>query len=255
MTGQLLYLYAFVPAGIDTIEAEGLDQAPVRVIEADGVAMAVSSAPAGRLRAQRRHLAAHQGVVKILAERGPTLPASFGLVATEAELVSMTRANATTLLEELGRVGGSVEYAVRLRFDGGEPFARLVAMDDELRALRDELVDLGDAAPHDLRVAVGRRVESVLGHLRSAFGDTIGEAVREHSKDVQIGDPRDDAEIVNISCLVERGQEDAFITSLTDAAEGIDDEYEIEIVGPFAPHSFVRINLAAATEEFTRTAA
>ncbi|MEM7622544.1 MAG: GvpL/GvpF family gas vesicle protein [Planctomycetota bacterium] len=242
------YLYAFVTEPVEAPLREGIGGNPIFFIEGptiDGTTVyaAVSGAPKGRVRAQRKHLSAHQRVVSALAGRITTLPAAFGLVAEEDAIRSLLDFHAGPIIDTIASVGGCVEMTLCVKWDNPDAFGVLVELDDELRALRDELVEHGDAAPHDLRVAVGRRVETVLGSIRTDHAGVAFAAVGPTCRDIQDDDALDASELVKLHCLVERGGVEAFEAAIGELAEELDDSYVIAVSGPFAPHHFVNLEL------------
>lgn len=243
-----LYVYGFVAAAdagrVAEVRAAGLDEAAIAVAGEGPILAVVSVAPAGRLRAQRRHMAAHQRVVGSVAAVCPALPASFGLVAGAGELAEMLESHEGSLLGELERVGDCVEYTVRVRWDGVDPFAKLVTLDGELAALRDEIARLGPAAPHDLKVAAGRRVERVLAAARREATELTESIVGAVAREISVDDPRAEAELVNLHALVQRGEGGAVDRAVLSLGERFDDTHAIDLTGPFAPHNFVSVRLS-----------
>lgn len=239
-----LYIYAFCDRPAASQELEGLKGAPVRFVEAGGVYAAVSDAPDGRLRPQRRLLAAHQAVLSAIAGEVSTLPAAFGLVAdSETMLTETVEQNAETLTGELHRVAGCVEMEVRLGWDVPAVFDHLVSIDDELRAMRDQLVKLGESAPHDLRVEIGRRVERVLEANRNEASQIVIEAIAESCKEIERLDASSETELARLSVLIAKEDLAAFEAAIDAVAEQFDDSYAFRLAGPFAPHSFVDLHL------------
>jgi hypothetical protein len=239
-----LYIYAFCDRPAEGLALEGLNGAPVRFVEAGGVFAAVSDAPAGRLRPQRRLLAAHQGVLAAIAGEVSTLPAAFGLIAdSEDMLIDAVTQNASTLAGELERVAGCVEMEVRLGWDVPSVFEHLVEIDETLRAMRDRLVALGDGAPHDLRVEIGRRVERVLEANRNASAHAVIEGVEDACREIDRLDPASESELVRLTALVAKDSIPAFEAAIQRIAESFDDTHAFRLSGPFAPHSFVDLHL------------
>ncbi len=241
---QPLYIYSFCEAGDNAVDIGGLGGDPVRLVEHAGLCAAVSDAPAGRLRPQRRLLAAHQRVLAALAESIPTPPAAFGLVADSLPLLlAAMEENEDDLRRELERVGGCIEMDVRVAWDEGAGFEPLVAMDETLAELRRELVAHGDAAPHALRVEVGRRVEQVLTHHRGFAESVVSGCLAPACRELKVLPPAAESELVRIAALVERDDRGAFDRAVEAAAEQFDASHVVRLAGPFAPHSFVDLHM------------
>lgn len=241
-----LAIYAFADADAST-DLPGLGGQPVHVIEIEGIRVAVSEAPSGRLRPQRSLLAAHQSVVASIAQQAATLPVSFGMVCDSlGELERIVADRADAISDELARVGGCVEMGVTLTLDVPNVFEHLVRIDDELRSGRDELSSLGDAAPHDLRVAVGRRVEAVLNALRAQHAADLLGALDGPCREIIETPPSGEAHLAGAACLVDRNDLQRFERAIEALAATLDERYAFSIAGPFAPHHFVDLHLEAA---------
>lgn len=238
-----LYVYAFCDAPALT-ELKGLNDEPVTFVESDGIFAAVSPAPSGRIRPQRRLLAAHQGVLAAIAGEVSTLPAAFGLIADDADLLDASlRTNADTLRRELDRVAGCVEMETRLSWDVPNVFDHLVTLDPELGALRDELAGLGDRAPHELRMRAGRRVEAVLNAYRADAEHRLTDALSSVARELITTPPTGEAELTRVTTLLARDDTGAYETAVEQVATTFDETHAFRLSGPFAPHSFVDLRL------------
>lgn len=241
---QPVYIYAFCDSAHADTTLEGLGGEPVRFVECKGVFAAVSDAPEGRIRPQRRLLASHQRVLSSLAESIPTLPAAFGLVADSvSQLEAAVRDNTDSLQTELERVGRCVEFDLRVAWDTENVFDHLVTLDDELHAMRDQLVSMGEQAPHDLRVQIGRRVERVLAAHREAATAAVIETISPACREIDAMDASSENELVRLAILVGRDDAEEYERLVGVAAEQFDDTHVFKLAGPFAPHSFVDLHL------------
>ncbi len=242
MSTSDLYIYAFTDTDAAT-ETRGLADMQVHTFGGPGVFAVVSDLPAGRLRPQRRHLAAHQRVLTDFAKTATTLPVAFGMATSPDELESVLEEHGPAIADQLASVAGCVEITVTLRWDVDDVFAHLVAIDEELRNRRDELVSLGDRAPHDLKVAIGRRVEAVLAGERHAHAQQLRDLLTECARDSADADPTDEASLASVVLLIERDRLDGFDAALKSAASAFGDHYALQVSGPFAPHHFVDLDL------------
>ncbi len=243
---QSLYVYGFgeEPPGNLLV---GLDDAPVEALVAEGVYAIVSRTPRGRVRPRRALLSAHHRVVSTLASAQTILPASFGLIADSRDaLLELMREQGPAIRHELDRLHGCVEIELTLRWDVDNVFEHLVSIDASLRDRRNELTRLGDLASHQLKVEIGRHVESLIAHHREEHSSTVLLEVEPVCEAIRHGDPRDEAELLTIACLLHRSRLDTFKAKLECVASCFDESFAFNIKGPFAPHSFVNLNLETA---------
>lgn len=246
MSDAGLYIYAFVDRPCNVDDLEGIGRAEVKLVGDQSPFALASPFPGGRLRPERRTLGAHQRVLSSVSDRAAVLPATFGVVASDIdELRRLIEANADQITDGLDRVSGCVEMSFRVKLDVPNVFEYLVSIDDQLGALRDELARLGEAAPHQLRVDTGRRVERVLGALRDEHAAAAYEAIAPICREVSDGPGGAEADLCSLACLIERDRESAFDAAVAALAETLSDDVLINVGGPFAPHSFVDLRLAA----------
>jgi hypothetical protein len=239
------YLYAVIPGPADERYGPiGIEDGPVHCISQGAVAAVVSETRQTSLRPQRQHLAAHQRVLTRLMQTGAVMPMSFGVMADGPDDVRRILAeNEDTLTAELQHVNGRVEMGLRVRWDVPNLFEYLVGRHEELRDARDRAFCAGHEPDREEQMALGRLVERLLGEDRAAAIESIEESLRPHCAEIREGKRRDERELVNFACLIERGSEDAFAQGVVQAASGFDSNYCFDYHGPMPPHSFVDVHL------------
>lgn len=237
MTTSGIYVYGVVrlshPLPPST-HGVGEPPAPVRLLPVEDLAVVVSAAHAG-LRARRRDLMAHQGLLLSLAEAGPVLPMRFGMVAPDEAAVlagvAARRAEHTAVLE---RLDSRVEMNVKIT-PVQDNLAALIREDPVVRGIREETrrhpgyeanVRLGQAVAAGLR----RRAAEAAAILPAQF-DGIADDMR----------PGPDVEgcVLNASFLVPRRGEGRFRDVAERFAAAHPDRLELRVTGPLPCYSFV----------------
>ena len=231
--------------------AIGLDGAPVYALTLDdegagALAALVSRIDRPRVRPERRNLSAHHAVLqRALAEKG-VLPMTFGLIAeSEQAARELLRRNHATLREQLDRVAGHSEMGLRVQWSVPNVFEYFVNLRGELRAARDALGDKSRADRGAL-LALGQRFERALQDERARHTSRVEEALQKQDLQVLRGPLRAEHEVMNLACLVPRARPDLFERAVNEVAADFDDHFAFAINGPWAPHSFVTLNLSAA---------
>ncbi len=239
------YLYAVIAgAGDRTYGPIGIDDGLVYCISCGAAAAVVSDLTQRSLRPQRRHLAAHQRVLKRLMEDGSPMPMSFGVIADGPEDIRRILAlNQETLVERLERLSGRVEMGLRVRWDVPNLFEYLVNQHDELRVARDRAFRQGRDPSPDERMELGRLVERLLDEDRATAAERVEEGLRACCDEIKENKPQDDCELVRLACLIARGSEEAFAQGVVAVAGLFDAHYCFDYNGPWAPHNFVDVNL------------
>lgn len=241
------YLYAVVEAaGAGRLSAAGLrgiDGAPVSAVVGGALAAVVSPIGRGRIRPERRNLAGHQAVLShLLRDEPAVLPMAFGLIsAGEDAVLRVLQVNRGSLLRQLVRVAGKVELGLRVSWDVPNVYEYLVGTHPALRAARDRIAQGG--VGRDEMIEIGQLFDRLLGQERDACYERVAGVLSRHGIDLRRSAARTEREVVNLSCLVARAEQDAFERHVSEAAAGFDNHHTFDISGPWAPHNFVELNL------------
>jgi hypothetical protein len=240
-----VYVYAITRTGaVQTEGVLGLDDAPVTLIEDGELSAAVSTAPRGRIRPQRKHIAAHQRVLTALNEQATVLPMSFGTVADDADAaMELLETCAEDFQEQLETVAGRLEMSLRLVWDTQNVVDFFVARNEELEQMRKQIAERAAEYTREDMIAVGERFAKVLEAEREALVERVQAGIACAAVDVVVNPPRDDREAVNLACLIERDGEEAFERALQHLAEGFGEEFIFDYSGPWPPHHFARLDV------------
>ena len=243
--GSAKYMYAVVAGPQDrTYGPIGIAGAEVHCISNGKTAAVVSDAPQGRLRPQRRHLAAHQGVLKRLMADATPLPMSFGIIADAPDAVRRSlSSNQSVLLEQLRRVSGKVEMGIRVSWDVPNIFEYVVNTHEELKAARDEFFRAGRQPSQDDKIELGRLFEKTLSEERSSYTETVVAVLQPRCSEIRENNPRNEREIMNLACLVRSDAQEGLEQGVFEAAALFDNNYAFDYNGPWPPYNFVEMSL------------
>jgi hypothetical protein len=231
-----LYVYAVVPAGTEPGAASGVGKPPgqPRPVTEGDLAAWVSPAPVP-LRAKRRDLLAHQGVLDALGARGPVVPMRFGVVAAGEEAVREDlRRGAERYRAALERVRGRVEVNVKGTVsEAGLP--ALLRADARLRGLRAQ----ARAHPgYEAEVRLGRAVaEGLTGRARETAA-AVHAALDALAAESCEG-PVDEGTVLNVSWLVDAERLTAFRAEAGRLTGRAAPYLALVLTGPLPCYSFV----------------
>jgi Gas vesicle synthesis protein GvpL/GvpF len=242
---QAQYLYAIVPGKGSRIYGDfGLNHSRVYTISDGRLAAVVSNVPNGKIRAERQHLAAHQEVLKRLMAESAVLPVSFGVVAEGPQALRRVLAeNRETLREQLDRVAGKVEMGLRIMWDVPNIFEYFVNTHPELRAARDRLLGPQRNPTQSDKIELGRMFDRLLNEDREAHLARVEEALAPRCVEIKRNPPRNESEVANLACLVERGAQARFEAGVFTAAKSFDNNFAFDFNGPWPPYNFVQVRL------------
>lgn len=242
------YLYAVIP-GTDEKELglKGLHDKDVRTIAEGEIAAVVSEvAETGKLRPERRHLAAHQNVLSHLVENGGVvLPVSFGTISdSEKGIRTMLTKYQKALLEQVEKVAGKVEMELRVLYEVENVFEYYVTRYPELREMRDRVYAPGHEPTREEKIDLGQLFERIQTEEREKLTAQVEKSLAPPCVEIKRNKPRNEKEIMRLSCLI--GKEDAkerWEPSLDEASKPFDDNFSFEFNGPVPPYNFVEVRV------------
>jgi hypothetical protein len=240
------YLYAIVDGGGDREDLgfEGVDGSEVYSMGNGKVSAVVSDMPDRKVRPERRKLAAHHEVLKKLMADRTVLPMAFGLIADGPESVRrILRLNSTAFDEQIRRLKGKVEMGLRVAWDVPNIFEYALKIHPELAELRDNIFRGGREPSQDDKIEVGRTFDRLMTEEREAHSERVTGILSAHCAELKANKVRNDREVLNLACLVDRDNLKEFEAGVIESARFFDNHFAFDYNGPWPPHNFVEIEL------------
>ena len=245
-----LFVYGFVSATEDRIlEATGVDfnGAPgrVRIVSYEGVGVAVSDyATTAKVLPTRKNLDCHNRVIRGLLDQGAIIPMSFGQVARGVPaLTKFLKQNHKSIRQELSRLDNKVEMSLRIRWDVENIFDYFVRQDHELAEARDRIFLRPGTPSQDEKMELGRLFEDRLQEERSKHTEQLVEQFRPATSDLKVNPPKGEKTVLDLVMLVDRKSVEQFEKQVYQVAEAYPNQYTFDFNGPWAPFSFVELEL------------
>ena len=243
------YLYAIVhDRGGSSYGDIGIDGNKVYSLSDGQVAAVVSDMTNGRIRPERRNIAAHQEVLKRLMQRETTpLPISFGMIAESPQAIKKILVkNRKAFMDQLHRVDGKVEMGLRVTWDVPNIFEYFVHTHVELRVARDTFLGTHRAPTQEDKIEVGRMFDRLLSGDREEYASRVEDILLPACFEIKRNPPKNEREVMNLACLVGRQESQmTFEAAIFEAARMFDNNFTFDFNGPWAPHNFVDIELAS----------
>jgi len=242
-----MYLYAVIPGDEEReLGLKGLYDSTVQIISENGISAVVSQIPATeKLRPERRHLAAHQAIANYLVENHPiVLPVAFGTISENAGGIrEMLKKYHKTFHEQIERVSGRVEMDLKVIYEVPNVFEYLVNKYPDLKQERDEIYQSGQEPDKDQKIELGQRFEQVQSQDRELLTDEVEKKIRPPCVELKRNKPRNEKEVMRISCLVEKDKVEEFQEALNEVSSNFDDNFVFEFSGPLPPYNFTEIRV------------
>ena len=172
------------------------------------------------------------------------LPMAFGLIADGPESVRrILRLNQDSFEEQLDRLRDKVEMGLRVTWDIPNIFEYIVSLHPELAAYRDQIFRGGREPSQDEKIELGRSFDRLLNAGRQAAIDRVTHLMDPRCDSIVVNTPRNERDVMNLACLVDRDRLKEFEAGVVEAARGFNNDYAFDFNGPWPPHNFVEIEL------------
>lgn len=244
-TNQGRYLYAVISGPSErNFGPCGIGEETVYTIAEEQVSAVVSDIPVQRIRPERRILAAHNKVLKMLMEETTPLPMSFGIIAEGPRAIrEILSHNQGALVPQLHRVRDKVEMGLRVSWSVPNFFEYFVNTHSDLQAIRDRLFNGHREPSQEDKIELGRLFDRRLMEDREEHADKVEGVLSRHCREIKRNKCRNESEVMNLACLVERTDLAAFEESIFEAASLFNNDFTFDFNGPWAPHNFVDVEL------------
>jgi len=239
------YLYAVISGTGEQIYGDiGIDESPVYTISDGRIAAVVSDGSKKKIRPERRYLAAHQGVLRYLMEKTTPLPMAFGIIADSPQAIQrILSRNQKGLVDQLDRVSGKVEMGLRVTWDVPNIFEYFVHSHQELHEARDQFFGSQREPTQEDKIELGRMFDRILNEDRERHTEQVEEILSAYCSEIKKNTYRNEREVMNLACLVDRSQGSQFEQGIFETANLFDNNFSFDYNGPWAPHNFVDVDL------------
>ncbi|MCF8080425.1 MAG: GvpL/GvpF family gas vesicle protein [Desulfobacterales bacterium] len=242
---QGLYLYAVIEGdGSHATGIAGISGGDVYTISHGDLTAVVSDVPNKKMRPERRHLAAHQNVLKALMADSTPLPMAFGIIANDPGAVqAILSENQDMFEDQFMRVRGKVEMGLRVAWDVPNIFDYFIDKHPDLRTARDNYFGTHRQPTHEDKIALGRLFDRILSEDREDYTQAVEDILSLYCDDIKRNRCRAEKDVMNLACLVARKNEARFEAGVIKAANLFDNNFAFDYNGPWAPHNFVDLSI------------
>jgi hypothetical protein len=239
------FLYGVVPADVEpTAQAKGIGDppAPVRTVVHQDIAALVSEVSLDRPLGEAKDLLTFQRLLDGTATASPVLPVRFGAVLADRDAVTeLLAANHDAFLDALHELEGRVEYAVRGRYHDETVLEEVIADNDEVKSLREQIQGKPEDATMDLRIRLGEIVSTAVEAKRNADSQRLAEALEPFADDIVTLAPTHEYDAANVAALVRSEARDEFESAVHELADEWSDRAGVRLLGPLAPYDFATL--------------
>ena len=191
---------------------------------------------------------AHQDVIRAAGEAfGTVLPMAFDMIvhggpggAAPAALRSWLDEKRERFTRLLGKLAGKAEYGIQVLWDRQAVAAALVAGDDRLRAMQNEIQGKSKGLAHVLGQKLAQAVRAALEQQADRFAQDCYGRIRQCVDEVHVDQLKKADEplqmLLNLSCLASQGSGE--LGRVLDEIQKTN-SVSVRFTGPWPPYSFV----------------
>ncbi len=193
----------------------------------------------------RENALAHEHVNEVVIERGFTpVPMSFGtLFKTEGDMVEFLEDTYDAMRDVLQKMKDKLEFGLKVNWNREEVLAEIERTNEDIRRLKDEIVNNQHASTYFARMQLGRMVEQALADQSDEFVRTIYDHLRDSAIASRSNKPIGDKMIMNAAFLVERDKAPVLDEKVQEIAQRFEGKLSFRYTGPWPPYNFVTIRL------------
>lgn len=241
---DFLYLYAVIPGTAEKdLGLEGLFDAHVYTLVKGHLAVVVSELPrADTLRPERKHIAAHQEVLRHLVQNNrAVLPFAFGTISDTPGVHEILSRHQQSFQKQIRKTASKVQLEIKVVYEVPDLFEFFVLHHHKLKARREAVYD-SDRAPDGKEVArLDRLFQQLLNDDRKKRSRAVESKLRPFCVELKWDRIRNKKEVMRISCLAAKSALKQLQAATEDAAALFDENFVFESDGPLPPYDFVEV--------------
>jgi len=240
------YLYGIIRAGKDEAFGDiGIQGEKVYTVRYEDIGALVSDIPfVGKIKPLKANLEPHNQVIKEANRRFTVIPMTFGhITKSEHNILRVLKINYHEISEELERLQGKVEMGLKVFWDVDNIFEYFVKEYRDLEDFRDKIFGRSSPATRQEMIELGRLFEEKRTEERERHTEKVIDALRDYVRDFRVNESIGEKMVLNSAFLIERDEEKAFDEGIHRAASLFDGNFTFDYNGPWAPYSFVELEL------------
>ena len=206
----------------------------------------VSSSPIIQYEARRANMIAHQKVLEEVMKQFNVLPVRFSTISPNDNDEAITRIltdDYVRLDDLLTKMKGKKELGLKVMADEKKIYESIIQKYDNIRSLRDKLINQPSDKIHYQRVKVGEMVADALKNEIENYKKQILDILEPIAEDVKITDNYGNLMILNAAFLIKETNEPLFDKAVDDLDKKFGDIMTFKYVGTLPPYNFVNLSI------------
>ncbi|MFZ4549133.1 MAG: GvpL/GvpF family gas vesicle protein [Bacteroidales bacterium] len=210
----------------------------------NGITAIVSNSPIIIYEARRVNMIAHEKVLEEIMKQFTVLPVRFSTISEHNDdegILRIIEKDFAKFDEMLTKMDGKKELGLKILAQEIAIYEDIVEKYDNIRNLREKLLNLPVDKTHYQRMKIGEMVAEALKKETDNYKDIILEALTPLTDDIKINDNYGEMMILNAAFLIKNTAEPDFDKAVNDLDEKFGRFMIFKYVGTLPPYNFVNL--------------
>jgi hypothetical protein len=191
-----------------------------------------------------RLLVSHQQLIEKVMTTHSIIPMRLGTFAGSNEEVRQILAKGFRTIKDIfERAKNSIEIDVVATLNDLKSFLQEVSQEDEIRQLKQSLLNKEGGITIDDQMKVGVLVKRHLDKKKEMFANQIQAALGEIAQNLKAHDLMDDKMVLNTAFLLDKNRQKEFEHKLDELNDKFEEKLNFRCVGPLPPYSFYTLEV------------
>jgi len=210
----------------------------------NGITAIVSNSPIIIYEARRVNMITHEKVLEEIMKQFTVLPVRFSTISEHNDdegILRIIEKDFAKFDEMLTKMDGKKELGLKIIAQETAIYEDIVEKYDNIRNLREKLLNLPADKTHYQRMKIGEMVAEALKKETDNYKDIILEALTPLTDDIKINDNYGEMMILNAAFLIKNSAEPDFDKMVNDLDEKFGHFMTFKYVGTLPPYNFVNL--------------
>jgi hypothetical protein len=204
----------------------------------------VSNSPVIQYEARRINMTTHEKVLEEIMKQFTVLPVRFSTISehdNDEAIKKILEKEYPKFDDLLTKMDGKKELGLKALANDSVIFERIVEKYEDIKKLREKLLNLPPEKTHYQRMKIGEMVAEALKTEKAIYKDAIIDALKPLSEDFKLNDNYGELMILNAAFLIKNSVEPEFDKVVNDLDEKFGKLMTFKYVGTLPPYNFVNL--------------
>jgi len=204
----------------------------------------VSNSPIIQYEARRVNMTTHEKVLEEIMKNFTVLPVRFSTISEhndDSGILAILEKDYKKFDDLLNKMEGKKELGLKILAQESAIYEGILEKYNEIRSLRDKLINLPVDKTHYQRMKIGEMVAEALKKETESYKNNILSVLNPLAEETKLNDNYGEMMILNAAFLINNTMEPAFDKAVNDLDEKFGRFMTFKYVGTLPPYNFVNL--------------